>query len=174
MLEPREFATERTTPYATAADFVETFNEEMRSLYLLSFLLTADHDTAEHCLIAAMGESGEGTNAFMDWPSSIRRAVLKQAIAIVMPAPEHADIVSFISLKVPVTSGENKPFDAIPSLDAFERFVFVMSILEGLSDEDCAILLRCSRRDVMIARLLALKRQSHIHGQTEDGDANVN
>jgi hypothetical protein len=41
-----------------------------------------------------------------------------------------------------------------------ERFVFVISILEEQSDEECAILLRCSRRDVMIARLLALKRQS--------------
>jgi hypothetical protein len=35
-----------------------------------------------------------------------------------------------------------------------------MSILEGQSDEQCALLLRCSRRDVMIARVLALKRQS--------------
>ena len=35
-----------------------------------------------------------------------------------------------------------------------------MAILEGQSDEECAILLRCSRRDVMIARVLALKRQS--------------
>jgi hypothetical protein len=35
-----------------------------------------------------------------------------------------------------------------------------MSILEGQSDEQCAVLLRCSRRDVMIARVLALKRQS--------------
>jgi DNA-directed RNA polymerase specialized sigma24 family protein len=45
-------------------------------------------------------------------------------------------------------------------LDTFERFVFVMATLEGQSDEECAILLRCSRRDVMIARVLALKRQS--------------
>jgi hypothetical protein len=35
-----------------------------------------------------------------------------------------------------------------------------MSILEGRSDEECAILLRCSRRDVMMARVLAVKRQS--------------
>ena len=42
----------------------------------------------------------------------------------------------------------------------FERFVFVMSILEEQSDDECAILLRCSRRDVMMARMLAVKRQS--------------
>ena len=31
-----------------------------------------------------------------------------------------------------------------------------MSILEGWSEQDCALRLRCSRRDVTIARLLAL------------------
>jgi hypothetical protein len=41
---------------------------------------------------------------------------------------------------------------------ALERFVAVMSILEGQSEQDCAILLRCSRRDVVIARVLPLTR----------------
>ena len=50
------------------------------------------------------------------------------------------------------------PFAAIVGLSAFERFVFVMSVLEGQSEQECAILLRCSRRDVMIARVLALTR----------------
>jgi hypothetical protein len=169
MLELREFAAERTTPYATVADFVKTFNEEMHGLYLLSFLLTAYHDRAEQCLISAMGECEEGIGVFMNGGCSwIRRAVLKQAIGIIMPAPEHADIVSFISLKRPATSAENKPFAAILSLDTFERFVFVMSILEGLSDEECAILLSCSRRDVMMARVLALKHQSHMDGQADE------
>lgn len=40
-------------------------------------------------------------------------------------------------------------------LGAFERFVFVMSILEGWSEQDCARNLSCSRLDVTIARLLA-------------------
>jgi hypothetical protein len=79
---------------------------------------------------------------------------------MIMPAPEHADSVSLISLKTSGTPAENSPFSAILLLDDFERFVFVMSILEGQSDEQCAVLLRCSRRDVMIARVLALKRQS--------------
>lgn len=35
-----------------------------------------------------------------------------------------------------------------------------MSIMEGQSDEECAILLRCSQRNVMMARVLALQRQS--------------
>jgi DNA-directed RNA polymerase specialized sigma24 family protein len=63
-----------------------------------------------------------------------------------------------ISLKGAATSGKNNLFAAILALSAFERFVFVMSVLEKQSDEDCSMLLGCSRRDVMIARELALKR----------------
>jgi hypothetical protein len=161
MLQPMHHVEERAAPYPTVADFLRSFNEEMHSLYLLSFLLTADHDKAEECLVAAMGECVEGIGPFMDWARSwTRAAVLKHAIQTIKPAPEHTDHVSFISLKRSATAPENNPFAAILLLDAFERFVFVMSILEEQSDEECAILLRCSRRDVMMARLLALKRQS--------------
>jgi hypothetical protein len=161
MLQPMHFVNERATPYLTVTDFFNIFNEEMHSLYLLAFLLTADHDKAEECLVSAMGECVEGVGVFTDWARSwTRTAVLRRAIQMIMPAPEHADSVSLISLKTSGTPAENNPFSAILLLDDFERFVFVMSILEGQSDEQCAVLLRCSRRDVMIARVLALKRQS--------------
>jgi hypothetical protein len=159
MLETTHFAGEGATPYATVTDFRETFTHEMYSLYLLSLLLTADNDKAERCFVGAMGECVEETGVFMEWARSWARwAVVKHAIQMVMPVPEHADSLSFISLKESATSAENNPFGAILALDAFERFVFVMSILEGRSEQDCAVRLRCSRRDVMIARVLALKR----------------
>jgi hypothetical protein len=161
MLQPMHFAKERPTPYTTVADFLRTFNEEMHSLYLFAFLLTADPDKAEQCLVSAMGECGEEIGVFMDWARSwTRAAVLKHAIQMIRPAPEHTDHVSFFSLKRSATPPESNPFAGILLLDAFERFVFVMAILEGHSDEECAILLRCSRRDVTMARVLALKRQS--------------
>jgi hypothetical protein len=161
MLQPMHFAEERATPYPTVADFLRTFNEEMHSVYLLSFLLTADHDKAERCLVSAMGECMEGPVGFMDGArSQTRAAVIRHAIQMIKPAPEHTDSVSFVSLKIWATQAENNPFAPILLLDAFERFVFVMSILEEQSDEECAILLRCSRRDVVMARLLALRRQS--------------
>jgi hypothetical protein len=162
MLQPIQLVDERATRYATVTDFFATFNDEMRSLYVLAFLLTADHDKAEECLVYAMGECVEWVGVFTDWAHSwSRRAVLKRAIQMIMPVPERADRVSILTLKAPATSGEdNDPFAAILLLDPFERFVFVMSTLEGQSDADCAVLLRCSRRDVMMARVLALKRQS--------------
>ena len=160
MLQTLHFVDERATSYPTVTDFFKTFNEEMHSLYLLAFLLTADHDKAEECLVSATGECVEGIGVFTEWARSwTRRAVLKRAIQMIMPTPEYADSISLVDLKRSTTPAENNPFAAILLLDAFERFVFVMSILEGQSDQECAILLRCSRRDVMMARVLALKRQ---------------
>ena len=162
MLQPMQLVDEGATRYATVADFFATFNEEMHGLYLLAFLLTADHDKAEQCLVCAMGEYVERIGVFTDWAHLwSRRAVLKCAIQMIMPVPEHADKLSIITLKASATCGEdNSLFAAILLLDPFERFVFVMSILEGQSDAECAVLLRCSRRDVMMARVLAVKRQA--------------
>src|ERR1700730_18454043 len=153
MLQPMQLVDERATRYATVTDVIATFNEEIHSLYLLAFLLTADHDKAEQCLVCAMGECVEWIGVFTDWAHSwSRRAVLKRAIQMIMPVPEHVDKVSTITLKGSATSGEdNNPFAAILLLDPFERFVFVMSTLEKQSDVECAVLLRCSRRGVMMA-----------------------
>ena len=162
MLQTMQLIDERATRYASVTDFVATFNEEMHSLYVLAFLLTADHEKAEQCLVSAMGECVEWIGVFTDWARSwSRRAVVKRAIQTIMPVPEHADKVSVVTLEASSTPGEdNNPLTAILLLDPFERFVFVMSTLEGQSDAECAVLLKCSRRDVMMARVLAGKRQS--------------
>jgi hypothetical protein len=159
MLEPMHVVAERATPYATAADLFKTFTEEMHSLYLLSLMLTANNDKAERCFVSAMGECLDGIGVFMEWTRSrARREILKYAIRMIMPVPAHADSLSLIALKPPATSAENNPLAAILALDPFERFVFVISVLEGRSEQDCAILLRSSRRDITIARVLALER----------------
>ena len=158
MLVPMHVFDERAT--------TNILTEEMHSLYLFSFLLTADTDIAEQCYICGLGECVEGISVFMDWARSwARRTILKHAIRMIMPAPEHMDNLSLISFKGTATSGKNNLFAAIVALSAFERFVFVMSVLEKQSDEDCSVLLGCSRRDVMIARELALKRLAN----TDDG-----
>src|SRR6202161_2800082 len=131
MLLPMNSVDERVTSYPTVTDFFRTCDEEMHSLYLLSFLLTADHDKAEQCLVSAMGECEDGVGAFMDWArSSTRDAVIKCAHPMIMPAPKHADYLSLISLKRAAAAAENDPFSSILLLDAFERFVFVMASLE--------------------------------------------
>jgi hypothetical protein len=156
MLEPTDIFDERAT--------TNILTEEMRSLYLFSFLLTADNDKADQCFVGGLGECVEGISVFVDWARSwARRTILKHAIRMIMPAPEHTDNSSLIGLKEGATSGKASLFAAIVALSAFERFVFVMSVLERHSDEDCSMLLRCSRRDIIIARELALKRLANTH-----------
>jgi DNA-directed RNA polymerase specialized sigma24 family protein len=153
MLDTVQFVGERAASYATASDFCEAFNREMSSLYLLALLLTGNDDKAERCFISALDECVEETGVAMTWTSILtRRAIIEHAIQMIRPAPENDDNFSLIS-----PAAQNSPFAAIRALGAFERFVFVMSVLEGWSVQDCALRLRCSRRDVVIARLLALK-----------------
>src|SRR5882762_3559879 len=40
----------------------------------------------------------------------------------------------------------------------FERFVFVISVLEHYSEHECSVLLGCPRRDVIAARIRALQQ----------------
>lgn len=171
MLAQLQGIDERVTQYATVTDFCEIFTEEMHSLYLLSFLLTADQDKAEQCFIGGLGECVEGIGAFMEWSRLwARRAIIKQAILMMKPSPEDTDRWSPIHAKDVAVPLKNGLFAAILSLSAFERFVFVMSILEGLAAGDCQSLLGCSQRDVIIARELALrflvtsdKGDDHLH-----------
>jgi hypothetical protein len=159
MLQPTHFADERPISYATSIDFCRALTEELHSLYLLSLLLTADNDKAEQCVVRAIGECGEDRGVFREWASSwARRAVVKHAIRMIKPAPGRPDSLPLIILNRPTTSPGNNTFATIVALGVFERFVFVMSILEKRSEQDCAILLRCSRRGVTSARELALTR----------------
>jgi hypothetical protein len=44
--------------------------------------------------------------------------------------------------------GGHFEIDALLQLADFDRFVFVMSVLEHYSEHDCALLLGCSVRDI--------------------------
>jgi hypothetical protein len=173
MLEPMYLVDEGTTSRATATDVFNTFTEELDSLYLLSLLLTADHDKAEQCFVCAMGGCVEGIGVFMDWARSrARRAVLKYAIQMINPIPEHGATESLIRPGGSTILGTNNAFSDILALCEFERFVFVMSVLEGQSDQECATLLGYSRKDVMMARVLALKRLANtdsLYAQADEG-----
>jgi hypothetical protein len=167
MPEPMPIFDERATSYA-GVDCWNILTDEMHSLYLLSFLLTADPDKAELCFVSAMGECEEEIGVFMAWAQAwARRTILKRAIRMIRPAPERADDFSFALFKGSAASGKTNLFGAIVALNPFERFVYVMSVLEGQSDDDCSALLRCSRRDVIIARELALGRLANAHNPSD-------
>lgn len=142
--------------YACGTDYAEIFLEQMNCLYLLSFLVTADRQVAERCFSKALDEYVENACGFMDWARQDgRRAVLRQAIRIVRPVPKQAYSWSLHGIAARLVSAAHQPFATVTSLSAFERFVFVMSVIECLSEEECAALLNCGVQEVAIGRELA-------------------
>lgn len=162
-------ASERDTAYANAQDFCRIFAEDMSSLYLLSFLLTADHEKAEKCFVIGLEESTEGRPVFKEWARSwARRTIIQNAVRAIAPRPlGGTDWSSALSgdkgRTAPVGGTE---VSAILGLGPFERFVFVMSVLEHYSDQDCSVLLGCTRRDVITARAHALQQIGSSRGSS--------
>jgi hypothetical protein len=150
---------EKALRYATAASFIEIYNEEMHSLLLLSILLTADPEKAEQCFVGALEECLHGIDVFMEWARLwARRAIIKRAIELVNPVPAQPRRQWSTGAEWNSTPINKNLIGAILMLGAFERFVFVVSLLERQSDDDCSALLGCRRRDVQLARVQALKR----------------
>jgi len=147
--------------YASAGDFERIFTEDMSGLYLLALLLTGDRDRAEECFVAAVGESTKGNRVFKEWARSwARRTIAQTAIRLVAPLQRSSGTTrNPFSLRglnyVPLAL--EAEVCAILELTPLERFVFVMSVLERYSEQDCSILLGCSRKDVVAALARALQ-----------------
>ncbi len=124
--------------YATRDDFCSVFERDMKSLYLLAFLLTGNHKESEQCFVSMVESSFRERVVFKEWVLPwVKRGLIKNAIEIVQ--------------------GEYG-IGTVTKLAAFERFVFVMSILERYSNWECSLLLGCSMNKVAQARMRALGR----------------
>ena len=154
MLQATQVSTNGSTAYATVDDFRRIFSEGMSDLYLLALLLTADARKAEQCFVAGIGDSVEGNRVFKEWAYSwARRTIIQQAIRMIEPTQEKQTIAATEQV-----SPEIEPrLRTILKLAPLERFVFVMSVLEGYSSQDCSILLGCSRQAVVNVRARALE-----------------
>jgi DNA-directed RNA polymerase specialized sigma24 family protein len=148
--------------YATVADFKRIFTEDVNNLYLVSLLLTGDPETAEQCFVEAIGESTKANHVFKEWARSwARRTIIQSAIRLINPgqrsmtATRTADVVRVMD-KVPIVI--HAEVCAILELAPVDRFVFVMSVLERYSDNDCSILLGCGRREIAPMRIRAMQR----------------
>jgi hypothetical protein len=56
--------------YATGADFCDAFVTSTDSSYLLAFLLTANHEAAESCFVAALDQAFKANAVFKEWATS--------------------------------------------------------------------------------------------------------
>jgi hypothetical protein len=147
---------EPLSSYGAPGEYAEVLVEQMNSLYLLSFLVTADRQLAEICFSGAMDEYVRGRTTFTAWVKKDGRlAVLRHAVQIIRPVPKQAYSWSLPEIAPPLIAAAHQPFAAITSLSAFERFVFVMSVFEGLTDEECGSILNCSMEEVAIGCELA-------------------
>ncbi len=148
-------------PYASREDFGKIFTEGLNSLYQLSFLLTADHKKAEKCFVAGIEDCVNENHVFREWARSwAKRAIIQNAIRELKPRPSRSGSLPTATVssytQQPSTPSEHFSVEAVLGLADFERFVFVMSVLENYSPHACALLLGCSSSEVRQARAHAL------------------
>ena len=151
-------STTRVQVYATQDEFCRTFAEEENPLYLLALLLTADASKAEQCFVAGLEDSIQGSRVFKEWVRSwSRRMIVRNAIQMISPAPGQVNGAQHVSDSGSVTLDLGSELTAVLQLAPLERFVFVMSVLEGYSIQDCSILLNCTRQYIEIAQAGSLQ-----------------
>src|SRR5216683_6628174 len=115
--------------YATRGEFLKIFDEDMNSLYQLSFLLTGDHQKGERCFVAGIEDCVKENRVFREWARAwAKRVIVEKAIRELHPRRSHSN-----SYARPTVSCHNQPstgpighFDveAVLGLADFERFVF--------------------------------------------------
>ena len=149
------------TDYAKTADFCNVFVQDTKPLYLLAFLLTANHEESEQCFVSTVEEAFKEQAVFKGWARTwVRRRMIENAIEIVFPAAaQNVEKWDLWSTRRRETHRECE-IDMVTKLVPFERFVFVMSILERYSNWDCSLLLGCSMNKVAQARMKALRQLS--------------
>jgi DNA-directed RNA polymerase specialized sigma24 family protein len=147
--------------YATAANLMEIYNEEIRSLHLLSLLLTADPEKADKCLMDSLEECLHGMDVFLERALLLaRRAIIEKAIMAVRFTKDRLKCPSPATAHRHSKWANDNFIGAIFALGNFERLVFVMSLLERQSDDDCCELLACKQYDIESARSKALRKLS--------------
>ena len=152
---------DKTALYATSEDFRRLFADNVGSIYQLAFLLTGDHKIAEQCFVAGVEDSVQGNNVFKEWAHSwTKRTIIQLVIRALHLKPGDSDSAEDSATHSGPQSIPDR-HDVVArllSLDDFDRFVFVMSVLERYSEHECALLMGCTPPDVREARTRALQR----------------
>jgi hypothetical protein len=138
----------------------------MNNLYLLALLLTADPLKAEQCFLSGFEDSVSNNSVFRDrtylWA---RRSIILHAIQLLCPRQNHERQSNEVRLSIGEISAEVRVYPhlvGIVRLNSFERFVFIMSILEKYSDQECSLLLGCFPREVIHARSAAIRHLASV------------
>lgn len=153
----------RAGAYASSDDFCRIFHEKMDSLYLLAFLLTADHRRAEQCFVSGLKDAVGGNPVFREWAESwARRMIIQNAMRLIKPRPAvgsgRLKSGSVDSDYKTIPAQRQAEISALVGLEPFERVVYVVTVLEHHSDYECSLLLGRARGDILPARTRALEQ----------------
>jgi hypothetical protein len=83
--------------------------------------------------------------------------IVRNAIQMISPAPGQVNGAPHVSDSGAVTLDLGSELTAVLQLAPLERFVFVMSVLEGYSIQDCSMLLNCTRQYIELAHAGSLQ-----------------
>ena len=145
--------------YAKRTDFCEVFEQDTKPLYVLAFLLTANHKESEQCFVSTIEDVFKEPAVFKEWARSwVKRRLIENAIEIVSPASGPNGRKRDLWSAGQRETHRECEIDTVTKLAPFERFVFVMAVLERYSNWDCAVLLGCSMNRVAQTRIMALRR----------------
>ena len=161
--------------YATAEDFLRIFDEDLNPLYQLSFLLTGDHQKGETCFVAGIERCANESRVFRQWARAwSKRVIVESAIRELQPrlSSSSSSLRSVFSHNRQ-SSGPFRHFDAdaVLRLADFERFVFVMHVLERYRESECAFLLGCSASQVREACTRAIQALASMGQVSFSGDS---
>ena len=149
--------------YATREEFFKIFDQDMNGLYQLSFLLTGDHPKGERCFVAGIEDCVKENRVFKEWARAwAKRVIVEKAIRELHPRWSHSNSSAVLPIVFSHNQQSSGPIghfdiDAVLGLADFERFVFVLCVLERYRDHECALLLGCSASEVREARTQAIE-----------------
>lgn len=164
----RQMCGSSESQYATREDFLQIFKEEINRLYQLLFLLTGDHQKAERCCVASIDDCARENRVFREWACVwAKRVIVENAIRELNLRQKHSNS----SAVVPTAFSNNRQLsgptghfgaDAVLRLADFDRFVFVLCVLERHRAHECALLLGCPAPEVREARARAIAELASI------------
>jgi len=148
--------------YATREEFLKIFDQDMNGLYQLSFLLTGDRQKAERCFVAGIEDCATESRVFREWARAwAKRVIVKNAIRELNPRRNDSSSCSILTIvshnRQSSSPIEHFDMDSVLGLADFERFVFVLCVLERYREHECALLLGCSASEVREARTQAIQ-----------------
>lgn len=161
LMSARQKSTTIPGAYVTQDNWHDLFMRDADSLFELSLLLMANHEEAEQCIVSAREDCVDGVLVFQESAQAwARRAIARNAIRLLTircrPLEEstggthwESDYLSFI----------DESCAKVLTLEDFERIVYVLTVHERYSEQDCSCLLGSSCRNVREARTRA---QQHI------------